>query len=38
LVYEKLAEKLREKEKDPIANKESVVNKSTTYKVHLEKK
>jgi hypothetical protein len=28
LVYEKLAEKLREKQKDPVANKESVVKEN----------
>jgi hypothetical protein len=36
LAYEKLTEKLRAK--DPAGNKESIVKKSTTYKVHLEKK
>jgi hypothetical protein len=36
LVYEKLAEKLREK--DPAANMESAVKKSTTYEVYLETK
>jgi hypothetical protein len=34
--YEKLAEELREK--DPSSNKESVVKRSATYEVHLEKK
>jgi hypothetical protein len=34
--YQELAEKLTEK--DPEANKESVVEKSATYEVHLEKK